>query len=302
MIQQVAGESVHQEVWRTMMRTLTIGLIFVAVVLLCPSLRADEPNGRQAVVMVTERIQDLNLTDDQEAKLKNIKQEYGSKVQDAAKELGTCVKEEEEQIRGALTDEQKQKLEAFKEERKEHRSECLAHRFAHLKDLDLTEEELAKIHDIRSECRPKIEKAMESLKGILTEQQRTAREEGLKAGKSHKEVLASLNLSEEQKEKVAAACKEVGTAVREEMEKIRDVLTPEQQAQLPELKDERKERVRDRWASRVSNFRELNLTDDQKTKIENIRKEFRPKIHEAGNKLRAAIREEVEAVVAVLKA
>jgi hypothetical protein len=32
-----------------------------------------------------------------------------------------------------------------------------------------------------------------------------------------------------------------------------------------------------------------------------IRKEYRGKVHEAGNKLRTVIREEVEAIVAVLK-
>ena len=59
------------------------------------------------------------------------------------------------------------------------------------------------------------------------------------------------------------------------------------------MKEERKERVRDRWACRVANLSDLNLTDEQKTKIAEIRQEYRPKVHEAGNKLRAAAREEV---------
>jgi Spy/CpxP family protein refolding chaperone len=67
------------------------------------------------------------------------------------------------------------------------------------------------------------------------------------------------------------------------------------------LKDERKERVRDRWACRVANLAELNLTDEQKTKIAEIRQECRPKVHEAGNKLRAAAREEVAQILVVLK-
>jgi hypothetical protein len=41
-------------------------------------------------------------------------------------------------------------------------------------------------------------------------------------------------------------------------------------------------------ASAIAKFRGLELTDDQKTQIAAIRTEFRPKIHEAGNKLRAA--------------
>src|SRR5262249_33727342 len=120
-------------------------------------------------------------------------------------------------------------------------------------------------------------------------------------GKKRSEILASLNLTVDQKEKEAAVCKEVSTIVREEMEKIKDVLTEEQQAKLPELKDERRDRVRDRWACRVANLQDLNLTAEQKTQIADIRKEFRPKVQEAGNKLRAAVREEVEAILGVIK-
>jgi Spy/CpxP family protein refolding chaperone len=85
------------------------------------------------------------------------------------------------------------------------------------------------------------------------------------------------------------------------MEKVRGVLTSEQQEKLAEFKDERKDRARDRFASRVANAQELNLTDEQKTKIQDIRKEFRPKVHEAGNKLRGAVRGEVDMIVSVLK-
>ena len=46
---------------------------------------------------------------------------------------------------------------------------------------------------------------------------------------------------------------------------------------------------------------DLNLTDDQKAKIADIRKEYRPKVQEAGNKLRATVKEEVEAILAVIK-
>jgi hypothetical protein len=45
----------------------------------------------------------------------------------------------------------------------------------------------------------------------------------------------------------------------------------------------------------------LNLTDEQKTKISDIRKEYRPKVHEAGNNLRATLGQEVEMIVAVMK-
>ena len=50
------------------------------------------------------------------------------------------------------------------------------------------------------------------------------------------------------------------------------------------------------------NSKDLNLTDDQKSQIATIRMECRPKVHEAGNKLRTTVREEVDAILAVMKA
>jgi Spy/CpxP family protein refolding chaperone len=284
------------------MKTLSAVLTLLGVMWVCPSLFADdEATARQTSVGSAERIQDLNLTDEQESRIADIRKECQPKVQEAARELAALVQDEEGQIRAVLTDAQREKLQAFKEERKEHRMEGLCERMAHLRDLDLTEDERTKIQEIRNEYHPRIAKAVESLHGILTDDQRRTREEGLKAGKPHREVLASLDLTAEQKEKVADACKNACTIVREELEKIRDVLTAEQRAQLPELRHERMDRVRDKWACRVANFRELNLTDEQRTKIEDIRKEFRPKIHEAGNKFRAAVRDEVGMVLAVFK-
>ena len=216
-------------------------------------------------------------------------------------ELAAVVKEEVEKVRGVLTPEQRTKLAAAKEEREEHRAEGLAERIAHLGELDLTDGEMAKIGDIRKEFRPKIEQALKQLQGLLSDDQKKAREEALKAGKKRREVLQALNLTGDQKDKVQAVCKEVSTLVREEMEQIRDVLSAEQKEKLQDLKDERKEHVRDRMAHRVANLKDLNLTEDQKTQIADIRKEFRPKVHEAGNKLRATVTDGLEAIVAVIK-
>jgi Spy/CpxP family protein refolding chaperone len=285
------------------MRTL-LALVALAVGMLVyatPPAAADEQPGQRAAGRFAERIQDLNLTDQQEAKIADIRRECRPKVQEVGKELAGVVKEEMEKVRAVLTPEQRAKLEAAKEERREHRAEGLAQGIAHVEELDLTDAEKAKIEDIRKECRPKIEKAMQALGAILTDAQKSAREEALKSGKKHREVLEALNLTGEQKEKVAAVCKNVCALAREEMEKIRDVLSEEQKAQVAELRDERKEHVRDHMAHRIANARDLNLTDAQKAEIANIRKEYRPKVHEAGNKLRAAVREEVEAILAVIK-
>jgi Spy/CpxP family protein refolding chaperone len=251
---------------------------------------------------LTERVQDLNLTDEQEAKIAEIRKECRPEVQKAAKELDGLIKDEVGKVRAVLTAEQKTKLKAAKEERRERRWEGLAERLAHLRELELTEAEVAQIAGIRKEFRPKIAKALEGLHGTLTAEQRRVREEGLKAGKKRREILASLKLTAEQKEKVEAVGKEVRALVHEELGKIRDVLTESQKEKLAEFKVERRDRVRDRMAHRIANLKDLNLTDEQAAKIRDIRQEFRPKVHEAGNKFRAAVREELEKIVAVLKA
>ena len=283
------------------MRPLSAVLTLVVAIFVCPRLCVAQEAGQRAAEGLAERIQDLNLTDQQETKIEDIQKECRPKVEEAAKEVAGLAKEEVDKIREVLTPEQKTKLESLKEERKEQRAEGLAGRIAHLKDLDLTDSEMSQIAEVRNEFRPKIVKAMEGFRGILNADQTKAREETLKAGKKRREILESLNLTAEQKEKAESVCKEVTGFVREEVEKIRDVLTAEQREKLGELKEERKDRVRNRWASRIANFQELNLTDEQKTKIEAIRKEFRPKVHEAGNKLRGAAREEIDMIVSVLK-
>jgi len=278
------------------MKTLTALLTVVVAMWFCaqaPAQREREPLG--------ERLQDLNLTDEQEAKIADIRKECRPEVEKAAKELTAVVQEEVDKIRKILTAEQQEKLRTMREERRGQRFEGLCERVAHLRELDLSDGEVAKIAEIRKEFRPKIEKAMEGLRGTLTAEQRKAREEALSAGKRRREVLAALKLTDEQKEKVQAVGKEVGALVREEMGQVRDVLTAEQKEKLLELKDERKEHVRDRLAHRIANAKELNLTEEQKAQIQEIRKEYRPKVQEAGNKFRAAVRDEVAQVLAVIK-
>jgi Spy/CpxP family protein refolding chaperone len=263
---------------------------------------AEEKQEPKVAVILVERIQDLNLTEDQESKIAEIRKEGRPKVEEAAKELAALVKDEVGKVRAVLTEEQRNKLAELKEERKEMRAERLAERIAHLHALDLTDAEMVKFIEIRQEYQPKILKAFEGLKGILSDEQKKAREEALKAGKKRKEILAAINLTDEQKEKVEAVAKDLHTLTREMLEKMRDVLTETQKAKLQEFKEEKKEHVRDRMACRIANLKDLNLTDDQKEKIMEIRKEFAPRVHEAGNRLRTTVREQVEAILNVLKA
>ena len=255
------------------MRTLSGAVTLVALV---------SVGAAGQVAVVVERVQDMDLTDAQETKIAEIRKQHQPKIQAAAKELGTLLKEEDEKIRDVLTAEQQKQVQAMKEERKDQREECVAHAFADLKEVDLTDAEMAKVGEIRKEYRPKIETA-------------------LKAGKSRRELVESLNLTDEQKVKAVTVAKQVSALVREESEKIEEILTSGQKEQLQVLQEERSERVRDRKAHRIANSKELNLTDDQKARITSIRQEYRPKIHEAGNKLRAVVREEVEQIVAVFK-
>jgi len=280
------------------MRTLCAVLTLVAAIVVCsrPQTQAQGVGARLA-----DRVQDLDLTDDQEAKIADIRKEFRPRVEKEARELAALAKEEAGKVRAVLTPKQREQLQAMKDERKEMKFERLCDRLAHLKELDLTDAEVAKIQDIRKEVRPQMTKVMAQLDGLLTAAQKQAREEALKSGKSRREVRLALKLNDEQRQKVEAVGKELRGLVRDEMTQIRDLLTESQKEKLAVLKDEVKDRVRDRMAHRMMNFRELNLTDAQKTALANIRQEFRPRIHEAGNNLRATIREEATAILAVLK-
>ena len=51
----------------------------------------------------------------------------------------------------------------------------------------------------------------------------------------------------------------------------------------------------------IANRKDLNLTEGQKAQIAQIRKEYRPKVQEAGNKLRGTVKEEVDAILVIFK-
>lgn len=274
------------------MRTLKIALALAVVMSVAAA---------GQVVVLVERIQDLPLSDAQEAKIAEIRKESKAKIQEAAKELGALAKEEVQKIRDVLTAEQKEKIQNLKEDREERREECLAHAIASLKELDLTDAEMTKIGEIRKDYRPKLLKSMKELDGMLTEEQKKIRTEAVTGGKKRSEVLEALKLTDEQKQKVVTVGKEVGSLVREEMEHIGEILSKSQKEQLAELKEERKEQVRHRLPHVISNLKDLNLSDEQKTKFAEIRNAYRPKVQEVGNRLRATIRNEVEKIAAVIK-
>jgi Spy/CpxP family protein refolding chaperone len=256
-------------------------------------------DARAKVLVVS--IQDLDLSGEQEAQIAAIRKEYKSKIEEGSKELKTLVKEESDQIRNVLSPEQLPKIKAILEERKEAKEESLAQSIASLKDLDLTEAEVAKIGEIRNEYRAKIEGAVKQLGSLLSDTQKAAREEAIEADKSRRETLQALNLTGAQRAELGNIAKEFKDLVGNEAAKIKGVLTTGQKETLQDLRAERKELVRDRLAHQIANLRDLNLTEQQKESLMNIRQEFRPKIQEAGNGLRSVIREELGKIVDVVK-
>jgi Spy/CpxP family protein refolding chaperone len=287
------------------MKALGVVLTTALTMSVCTGLfvaRAAQQERRQgAREALAERIQDLNLSDEQETKIADIRKECRPKIQEHARALTDAVREEVEAIRTVLSPEQRRKIQVLREELSSRRSDSLAERFAHVGELDLTDNEMMKIGDIRDEYRPKIRAAVKQFLGVLTDDQKKNREDALKAGKKRSEVRESLGLSADQKEKLESIGKDLHALVNDEMDKIRDVLAPEQRERFQEGREEAGQNVRDRLAWRIASLRDLNMSDEQMSKITEIRREYRPKVHEAGNALRAAIREELTSILSVLK-
>jgi len=139
------------------------------------------------------------------------------------------------------------------------------------------------------------------LEGLLNETQKMARDEAVKSDKTRREVWQSLNLTSAQKTELENVGKQLKDLVGNELAKIQGVLTEGQRETLQDLRSERKEMVRDRVAEQIANFKELNLTQQQKDSLMKIRQEFRPKIHEVGNNLRSTVGEEARKIVEVLR-
>jgi Spy/CpxP family protein refolding chaperone len=149
------------------MRTVRPVLTLLVAMLATVPLAAQE---RRAALV--ERIQELNLTDEQEAKIAEIQKAARPKVEAAAKALAAVAKEEVDKAMVVLTPQQKEKLAAAKEDRKELRAEGVSERLARLEELDLSDAQIAQLEAVRKECRPELAKAMEGLRGLLTPEQR----------------------------------------------------------------------------------------------------------------------------------
>jgi Spy/CpxP family protein refolding chaperone len=109
-----------------------------------------------------------------------------------------------------------------------------------LKGLNLTDAQKAQVEELVKEYGPKLKSAREEIGSILTPDQKKAYAEAAKAarasGKKGKEVAeaarAAVNLTADEKAKLAEAQKQVAPIRKEFHEKLMDILTPEQRKQL----------------------------------------------------------------------
>jgi Spy/CpxP family protein refolding chaperone len=103
-----------------------------------------------------------------------------------------------------------------------------------LKGLNLTDDQKAKVKELRKEYGSKYHAAADS---VLTDEQKTARADAIKAAKAegkkgpelHKAVAAAVKLTDEQKAKMKEAVKPLN---KEFKDKLLAILTPEQKDQV----------------------------------------------------------------------
>lgn len=131
------------------------------------------------------------------------------------------------------------------------------------------------------------------------------------------EVQSALNLSDEQKEKVAAINEQLGKDIRalfqqgasgrEQMQK----LNQDASAKLAEVLDETQQKrlmgisIQVHGAAALSEpavAKELNITDDQKTKLVEVRDEIRQALRDARDELEGLSREEARAKFGEMRA
>jgi Spy/CpxP family protein refolding chaperone len=106
--------------------------------------------------------------------------------------------------------------------------------------MSLTDEQKTKITGLRQEIGPKLKEIMESMEGVLTDEQKQARTEAVEkanaAGKRGLEMMkavqAAMKLTDEQQKKLEEPVKKLGELQSEFVKKIMGVLTEEQRADL----------------------------------------------------------------------
>lgn len=106
-----------------------------------------------------------------------------------------------------------------------------------VRGLELSDAQKAKLEELKKEQGPKLREAYEKMSSFLTDEQKKAREEAMKAardaGKSREEsreaIEKALKLTDEQKKKQEESRKSMEEMNKNLREKIMAILTPEQQ-------------------------------------------------------------------------
>jgi Spy/CpxP family protein refolding chaperone len=119
-----------------------------------------------------------------------------------------------------------------------------------LRDLNLSDEQKAKVEDVKKEFGPKLAEVRKKMDGVFTEENKKDRAEAEKAakdaGKSPREVAAAardaVKLTDEQKTKLAEVRKTMEEVNKDMREKVMSILTPEQKEQVEKRIAEMKKR------------------------------------------------------------
>jgi Spy/CpxP family protein refolding chaperone len=119
-----------------------------------------------------------------------------------------------------------------------------------LRGLTLTDEQKAKVEDVKKEFAPKLDEARKAM-DVLTPEQKKARDEATKKakdeGKTEREIRAAgraaVTLTDEQKTKQAETMKGMRAVGEQFRAKIMDILTPEQKAEVQKRFDEMKKKM-----------------------------------------------------------
>lgn len=187
-----------------------------------------------------------------------------------------------------------------------HPRQTMMDRWAMLNGVDLTDDQKAKVEEVKKEYGPKLKEARKEIDGILTADQRKVRDEAVKAAKAAgkrgeeiwKDAKAAATLTDEQIAKMADLRKTVHALRKEAREKIVAILTPEQRQQVKKPRDGMRSHLQMGWCGEM--LKDLDLTDEQKAKIEDLNKEYRPKIEEARKNVDVLRKEAHEKVLAYL--
>lgn len=175
-----------------------------------------------------------------------------------------------------------------------------------LQGLSLTEDQKVKVEVIRQEYAPKFKEVHVTIEGVLTDEQRKARDEAVKAaraaGKRGEEVWdaakSAVTLTDEQKGKMADARRAMQVLRKEAHEKVMAVLTTEQKEQLKKPHQGMRGPRDIGWRGEM--LKCLNLTTEQQAKIDELKKEYAPKFQEARKEIVTLRKEVHEKVLAYL--